>query len=403
MSKATGVFLVLAGLGTAALVLPAVDREAERQLSDIVRVALGPQVATEPRTANAPDSIASDVRPNNAVLAAPPTRQHEKPVTTNPIVTGSIDAVEARSASTTPKLLVTSSVAVTAPAPTAASTSLTELTKAIQDELRRVGCYSGAVTGEWSEPTRKAMRQFVERVNATLPVDQPDHILKMLVQGHPGNACGEASCPSGQKISTSGRCLPNAVVAQRPTLLPRRAATQKAELAESKSASSETSVRSAAANADGHRNAVAQAPTTSSWSTSVAQVNDLPVVAPTPLPGRMSVGAPRPSSSESSPQPGPALSRADEQKATPTTQRAAVKPASARTEKDELRDTANEAAEPKPVAPEKKARKVRAARDNTHSPPPPSVRYGYGSSNYTSARMPRRFGVHIFADQRWAR
>jgi len=41
MGKATGVFLILAGIGTATLVLPAVDKDAEKQLADVVRIATG--------------------------------------------------------------------------------------------------------------------------------------------------------------------------------------------------------------------------------------------------------------------------------------------------------------------------------------------------------------------------
>jgi hypothetical protein len=89
------------------------------------------------------------------------------------------------------------------------------LTKEIQRELQRVGCYAGDIDGEWSAQTRAAMKSFVDRVNATLPVDAPDHILKTLVSGHPGEACGK-SCPAGQTAGANGRCLPTQVIAQSP-------------------------------------------------------------------------------------------------------------------------------------------------------------------------------------------
>ena len=56
------------------------------------------------------------------------------------------------------------------------------------------------------------MSSFTERVNATLPVEDPDYILLTLVQGHAGQACGRG-CPVGQTANDSGRCLPNAVIA----------------------------------------------------------------------------------------------------------------------------------------------------------------------------------------------
>lgn len=89
-----------------------------------------------------------------------------------------------------------------------------QLTRDLQAELKRVGCYGGEITGAWSHSTKRAMRAFMERVNATLPIEDPDYILLTLVQGHVAQACG-VGCPSGQTPSESGRCLPNAVVAAR--------------------------------------------------------------------------------------------------------------------------------------------------------------------------------------------
>jgi hypothetical protein len=91
----------------------------------------------------------------------------------------------------------------------------TSLVREVQQELRRVECYDGAINGIWTTPTREAMRAFVEQVNARLPIDKPDHILLALVQGHTGQACG--SCPAGQQASSDGRCLPHAVVARAST------------------------------------------------------------------------------------------------------------------------------------------------------------------------------------------
>ncbi len=83
----------------------------------------------------------------------------------------------------------------------------------LQRELKRVGCYGGEITGSWTPSTKRAMSEFMDRVNATLPVDEPDYILLTLVQGHAAIACG-ADCPSGQVMSGGGRCVPQQVVAQ---------------------------------------------------------------------------------------------------------------------------------------------------------------------------------------------
>ena len=87
------------------------------------------------------------------------------------------------------------------------------LARALQRELKRVGCYQGEITGAWTTSSRMAMKTFNERVNATLPVDNPDPVLLSLVQGHRDRACG-AACPAGQTAVEGGACLPSAVAAK---------------------------------------------------------------------------------------------------------------------------------------------------------------------------------------------
>ena len=56
------------------------------------------------------------------------------------------------------------------------------------------------------------MRAFTGRINAALPVDEPDGVLLALVQGHKDKACG-MPCPPGEGLAADERCLPNAVLA----------------------------------------------------------------------------------------------------------------------------------------------------------------------------------------------
>jgi hypothetical protein len=77
-----------------------------------------------------------------------------------------------------------------------------------------VGCYEGELNGIWTPATRKAMKAFTDRVNATLPTDEPDYILLTLVQGYRDKVCG-MTCPVGQGLAEGGRCLPNAILAAR--------------------------------------------------------------------------------------------------------------------------------------------------------------------------------------------
>jgi hypothetical protein len=83
----------------------------------------------------------------------------------------------------------------------------------LQRELKRAGCYGGEITGIWSAATKRAMAAFVDRANATLPINQPDYVLLALVQSHREIAC-TAGCPAGQVAAEDGRCMPRAVVAQ---------------------------------------------------------------------------------------------------------------------------------------------------------------------------------------------
>jgi hypothetical protein len=84
------------------------------------------------------------------------------------------------------------------------------LTRELQRHLRRVGCFHGPVTGAWTPATRAAMKDFTLRMNAMLPVDQPDQVLLAMLQSHADNACAEA-CPAGHDRGANGRCAPSTV------------------------------------------------------------------------------------------------------------------------------------------------------------------------------------------------
>ncbi|MBI1651353.1 hypothetical protein [Hyphomicrobium sulfonivorans] len=62
----------------------------------------------------------------------------------------------------------------------------------IQQNLKRVGCYSGRVNGSWTDNTREAMQEFTSRANATLPVEEPDYLLLTLLKSYNGRTCGGA-------------------------------------------------------------------------------------------------------------------------------------------------------------------------------------------------------------------
>jgi len=87
------------------------------------------------------------------------------------------------------------------------------LTREIQFQLKRVGCYHGTIDGVWSATVRLSMKAFTDRVNATLSAEQPDIVLLAMLQSHRGSGCG-VPCPPGQSLAVDGRCLPNGLIAK---------------------------------------------------------------------------------------------------------------------------------------------------------------------------------------------
>jgi hypothetical protein len=82
------------------------------------------------------------------------------------------------------------------------------LARQIQVQLKRVGCYRGDVTDVWTPAVRQAMRDFTERANASLPVNEPDPVLLAMLQSHAPGTCSDV-CPHGQERAASGRCVPS--------------------------------------------------------------------------------------------------------------------------------------------------------------------------------------------------
>jgi hypothetical protein len=71
----------------------------------------------------------------------------------------------------------------------------------------------GELNGVWTPATRRAMKTFTDRVNATLPVDEPDAVLFAMVRSQQDRVCG-TPCPADQGLSEDGRCLPSAILAK---------------------------------------------------------------------------------------------------------------------------------------------------------------------------------------------
>lgn len=153
------------------------------------------------------------------------------------------------------------------------------LSRALQAELRRVGCYEGEINGVWSAPSKRAMKAFTERVNAALPIDKPDYILLSLVQAQPDKVCGSA-CPSGQVATEQGRCSPAAIVAQaaRRAQPPQRVAAVVPPAAEPGRVVTQTSLKPSSAPAPG-----VPADKAPGWATKVHPVPPAPSASPEPF------------------------------------------------------------------------------------------------------------------------
>jgi hypothetical protein len=343
MGKLTGLLMIVAGVGTAAYVYPHLVTgadQAEKQLTDIVAIAT--PGATQVQRPQLPPTriISADVKPSVATAPSAPASSSAAtakatavvpPAALPPTVPPSITAPAVVAIAPQP-LLASRPIEPPVPQPakrSKADEDRTQLSREIQRELRRVGCLQSEPDGNWNSSTRAAMKTFVERVNATLPTDEPDHILKTLVQGHPGNACAK-SCPAGQSAAVDGRCMPTGVVAQAPLPAPAPTLAKRSERTAEQAAASvkETPKASDAIKASEAPSAAAKRPAetaslpvpkvavsaakepaaaaTSSWQTTVSPPAMAAIAAAAvagtvdarsnepPLPGRMSVGAAAP-------------------------------------------------------------------------------------------------------------
>ena len=89
------------------------------------------------------------------------------------------------------------------------------IVREVQRELKRVGCYSQEIDGEWGPATRRAMKDLTDRQNAVLPLDRPDPVLLALLQSQTNVVCGD-TCPAGEELTKDNRCLPIALARMSP-------------------------------------------------------------------------------------------------------------------------------------------------------------------------------------------
>lgn len=78
-----------------------------------------------------------------------------------------------------------SSVAPRVFAPRVPKLSVTGI-RTLQSELKRLGCYTGRIDGDWGPASRYAAAKFTGAVNAALPVEKPEPALLALARRHDG-------------------------------------------------------------------------------------------------------------------------------------------------------------------------------------------------------------------------
>jgi hypothetical protein len=192
MGKVSGVLLILAGVGLVWQVLPSGGEKTDSiQQFDVTK--------TPPHSMTVPRETVRTIERIDEPVAAP------NPHSPVPAIAASASA---------PEIVLQRTGGSTVAPSLKPIPPRDALALELQRELRRVGCYEGQPNGAWSASTRSAMKAFIDRVNAALPVTEPDHVLLALVQNHPDTACG-TECPRGQGLNYDGHCLPNAILAKR--------------------------------------------------------------------------------------------------------------------------------------------------------------------------------------------
>jgi hypothetical protein len=225
MGKLSGSVLILAGVAVAAYALATQDdagtkvasAEGARMLTPAITPAIAPVAGPSPAApARTSREEAPPAQRSAPAEPAPPVRNDPPAVAMSPPPTLAPPpaaprrlrpAAPAVSLAEAPPRVPVGETRAAAPLEGAA------LTREIQRQLKRIGCYRGAVTGVWSPSMRQAMKALTDRVNATLPVEQPDPVLLAMAQSQAAGICG-AACPPGQDRAADGRCLPSALLAR---------------------------------------------------------------------------------------------------------------------------------------------------------------------------------------------
>lgn len=86
-----------------------------------------------------------------------------------------------------------------------ASADPDKLARALQTELKRVGCLSGEVDGDWGQQSRKALKDFARHAKLSIAGDDPTEAALDAAAAMNARAC-PLVCDDGEKL-VDGRCV----------------------------------------------------------------------------------------------------------------------------------------------------------------------------------------------------
>jgi hypothetical protein len=154
----------------------------------------------EPLPRPGQQTSAIERRPRNAAPALTPLKEDRSP------------QARADPAPEITTVVVSSRVHPARWSPEASIANTPMLVRQLQGELKRLGCYHHEINGEWTSVTRQAMKDFLERANAVLPLGTPEaaHLALLKSKGEP--LCGTA-CPAGHTLTKGNQCLPTPLIA----------------------------------------------------------------------------------------------------------------------------------------------------------------------------------------------
>lgn len=198
MSKLPGIAMVMAGVAVAAYAFQPLAGTSTSP-SDPFEEFQAPQVVLKPVDAPPVPAWQTTYVPAASETAPAPSRQ-ASPTTGKRVTVADVP----------PRIPIGPAVAQAEWGSGAAAFSdRATLAREIQRHLKRVGCYDGEVSGVWSPSARRAMKAFTDRMNASLPIDEPDLVLLAMVENHASRACGRP-CAHGEFDQT--RCVPSTII-----------------------------------------------------------------------------------------------------------------------------------------------------------------------------------------------